>query len=129
MRARDLDVETIGSGPRVVLVHGSVVDARRTWRHQLVLAERWTLCLPNRPGFAGSPPLPRGDFEAEAPLVAELLQDGAHLVGHSYGAVIALLAAAARQDAVRSLAVSVAARRGRPPPGRRGNRSRRGALP
>jgi pimeloyl-ACP methyl ester carboxylesterase len=83
-----------------------VVDARRTWRHQLALAERWTICLPNRPGFAASPPLPRGDFEAEAPLIAELLGDGAHLVGHSYGAVIALLAAAQRPDAVRSLVVS-----------------------
>ena len=90
----------------MVLVHGSVVDARRTWRHQLELAERWSLVLPNRPGFAASPPLPRGDFAAEAPLVAGLLGDGAHLVGHSYGAVIALLAAAARPDAVRSLVVS-----------------------
>src|SRR3954452_7758474 len=96
----------MGAGPRIVLVHGSIVDARRTWRHQLPLAERWTLCLPNRPGFANSPPLPRGDFEAEAPLVAELLGDGAHLVGHSYGAVIALLAAALRPQAVRSLVVS-----------------------
>jgi pimeloyl-ACP methyl ester carboxylesterase len=106
MRAADLDVLTLGNGPPVVLVHGSVVDARRTWRHQLALAERWSLCIPNRPGFAGSPPLPRGDFDAEAPLMAELLGDGAHLVGHSYGAVIALLAAAARPEAVRSLTVS-----------------------
>ena len=106
LTAADLDVELLGTGPRVVLVHGSIVDARRTWRHQLPLAERWTLCLPNRPGFANSPPLPRGDFEAEAPLFAALLGDGAHLVGHSYGAVIALLAAALRPDAVRSLVVS-----------------------
>src|SRR3954468_8488174 len=104
--AADLDVETLGAGPRVVLVHGSIVDARRTWRHQLPLAKTWTPCLPNRPRFAAGPPLPRGDFEAEAPLIAELLEDGAHLVGHSYGAVIALLAAALRPDAVRSLAVS-----------------------
>ena len=62
--------------------------------------------LPNRPGFAASPPLARGDFEAEAPLIAELLGDGAHLVGHSYGAVIALYAAALRPEAVRSLTVS-----------------------
>jgi pimeloyl-ACP methyl ester carboxylesterase len=89
-----------------VLVHGSIVGARRTWRHQLALAERWTLVLANRPGFAGSPPLERGDFEAEAPLFAELLGDGAHLVGHSYGAVIALLAAALRPEAVHSLVVS-----------------------
>jgi pimeloyl-ACP methyl ester carboxylesterase len=104
--AADLDVLTVGSGPRVLFVHGSIVDGGRTWRHQLVLAERWTLQIPNRPGFGGSPALPRGDFEAEAPLIAELLGDGAHLVGHSYGAVIALLAAAQRPEAVRSLTVS-----------------------
>jgi pimeloyl-ACP methyl ester carboxylesterase len=90
----------------VVLVHGSIVDARRTWRHQRTLAEHWTLCIPNRPGFGASPSLGRGDFDLEAPLIAELLGDGAHLVGHSYGAVIALLAAAGRPGAVRSLVVS-----------------------
>ena len=68
----------------------------RTWRAQRALAARWTLVLPHRPGFGASPPLARGDFEAEAPLIAELLGDGAHLVGHSYGAVIALYAAALR---------------------------------
>jgi pimeloyl-ACP methyl ester carboxylesterase len=104
--AADLDVTTVGSGPRVVLVHGSVVGARLTWQHQHALARDWTLCIPNRPGFGASPPLERGDFELEAPLIAELLGDGAHLVGHSYGAVIALLAAALRPDAVRSLVVS-----------------------
>lgn len=104
-----LDVQRIGSGPPVLLVHGSIVGAHRTWRNQLELADRWALCLVNRPGFAGSPPLPRGDFEAEAELVAALLDDeagGAHLVGHSYGAVIALFAAALRPGAVRSLTVS-----------------------
>jgi pimeloyl-ACP methyl ester carboxylesterase len=106
MTAADLDVARVGSGPRVVLVHGSVVGAEATWRHQAELAEHWTLCLPNRPGFGASPALARGDFEAEAPLIAELLEDGAHLVGHSYGAVIALFAAAARPDAVHSLTVS-----------------------
>lgn len=89
-----------------MLVHGSVVAAERTWRHQLELAKRWRLVLPNRPGFGASPALARGDFELEAPLIAELLGDGAHLVGHSYGAVIALYAAALRPDAVRSLTVS-----------------------
>jgi pimeloyl-ACP methyl ester carboxylesterase len=70
VRARDLDVARHGEGPRVVLVHGSVVGAQRTWRRQLELADRWTLVLPNRPGFAGSPALARGDFAAEAPLIA-----------------------------------------------------------
>lgn len=90
----------------MLFVHGSIIGARRTWREQLVLAERWTLLLADRPGFGASPPLPRGDFEAEAPLVARALGDGAHLVGHSYGAVIALWAAALRPQAVWSLTVS-----------------------
>jgi pimeloyl-ACP methyl ester carboxylesterase len=106
LTAADLDVTRLGAGPPVVLAHGSVVGAARTWRHQLPLAEQWTLLLPNRPGFGESPPLERGDFELEAPLIAELLGDGAHLVGHSYGAVVALYAAALRPDAVRSLTVS-----------------------
>ncbi len=100
------DLKRAGSGPAVLLVHGSVLGAAQTWRHQLVLAERWSLLLANRPGFGGSPPSARGDFEAEAPIFAELLGEGAHLVGHSYGAVIALYAAALRPQAVRSLTVS-----------------------
>ena len=101
-----LDVLRVGSGPPVVLVHGSIVGGERTWRHQLVLAERWSLVVPDRPGFGASPPLGRGDFDAEAPLIADLLGDGAHLVGHSYGAVIALLAAGLRPESVLSLTVS-----------------------
>lgn len=90
----------------MLFVHGSVVGADVTWHHQHELAKRWTLVLPQRPGFGSSPPLERGDFEAEAPLFAELLDGGAHLVGHSYGAVIAMHAAALRPDAVRSLTIS-----------------------
>ena len=55
MRAAELDTLVTGSGPRVVLVHGSIVGAERTWRHQLALAERWTLVVANRPGFGASP--------------------------------------------------------------------------
>src|ERR1700704_3603229 len=101
-----LEVERLGEGPPVLFIHGSVVRAALTWRKQRELAERWELILPNRPGFGKSPALARGDFEAEAPLFAELLGDGAHLVGHSYGAVIALHAAALRPQAVLSLTVS-----------------------
>jgi len=103
---RRLEVHEDGQGPPVLLVHGSVAPAELTWRAQLGLAERWRLVAPNRPGFGASPPLPRGDFEAEAPLFAAQLGASAHLVGHSYGAVIALCAAALRPEAVRSLTVS-----------------------
>jgi pimeloyl-ACP methyl ester carboxylesterase len=52
--------------------------------------------VPNAPE-AGS------DFDVDADDIAELLDDGAHLVGHSYGGLVAMLAAARRPDAVRSL--------------------------
>jgi pimeloyl-ACP methyl ester carboxylesterase len=101
-----LAVEHLGEGPPILFVHGDIVGPSLTWRKQRKLAERWTLIIPSRPGFGESPPLERNDFELEAPMFAELLGDGAHLVGHSYGAVIALLAAAERPAAVRSLTVS-----------------------
>src|ERR1043166_2593860 len=43
-----------------------------------------------------TPPLERIDFERQADELLPLLDDGAHLVGHSYGGVIALLMAAGR---------------------------------
>ena len=101
-----LDVTVMGSGPRVLFIGGSVVGADVTWHHQHELADRFTLVFAQRPGFGDSPPLARGDFEAEAPLFAELIEDGTHVVGHSYGAVIAMHAIALRPGGVRSLAIS-----------------------
>src|ERR1700751_6073597 len=95
-----------GAGERVVLVHGSIVGAALTWRHQLELAEHFQLCIPNRPGFGASAPLERGDFEREAPLMAARLECGAHLIGPAYGPVIALHAAGLEPQNVRSLVIS-----------------------
>ena len=92
-----------GTGPRIVLVHGVVLGGRESWRAQRPLTERWTLIAPDRPGHGRSPDA-RQDFEAEAALVADqLLGEPVHLVGHSYGAIVAMLAAAKRLPAVRSL--------------------------
>ena len=55
-------------------------------------------------GYPPNPPLERIDFEEQAAEIAELLQPGDHLVGHSYGGVISLLAAASR-PALGSLTV------------------------
>jgi pimeloyl-ACP methyl ester carboxylesterase len=101
-----LAVERLGEGPPILFVHGDIVGPDLTWRKQRELAESWSLMIPSRPGFGESPAIERNDFEVEAPMFAELLGDGAHLVGHSYGAVIALLAAAERPESVRSLTVS-----------------------
>ena len=88
-----------------MLVHGSVAGAAPTWAAQRPLTERFELLLVERPGFPPGPPVERVDFEQDALLVRDLLRDGDHLVGHSYGGVVALLAAAGRPDALRSLTV------------------------
>ena len=88
-----------------MLVHGSVVGGRLTWGAQLPLGERFELVVLDRPGFPPNPPVEQVDFETDAELVAGLLEPGDHLVGHSYGGVISLLAAARRPELVRSLTV------------------------
>lgn len=98
-------VEHWGSGPRVVLVHGAMTTGAQSWDKQRPLGQRWALVVPDRRGYGRSGPTDRSDFEVDAGDVADLLGDGAHLVGHSYGAVVALFAAAQRPEAVRSLTV------------------------
>ncbi|HZS30462.1 MAG TPA: alpha/beta hydrolase [Gaiellaceae bacterium] len=88
-----------------MLVHGSVVNAELTWSAQKPLAERFELVLPNRRGFPPGPDVERVDFEDEAVWLEEFMEPEAHVVGHSYGGVIALLAAARRPELVRSLTV------------------------
>ena len=94
-----------GAGPRVVLVHGDVFGCEMTWEAQEPLAADFHLQLVNRRGFGNSADTDGEDFEIDAGDVADLLDGGAHLVGHSYGGVVALLAAASRPRAVRSLVV------------------------
>jgi pimeloyl-ACP methyl ester carboxylesterase len=100
------------SQPRLVLVHGSVVNSDLTWSAQKPLADRFEIVAPNRRGFPPGPDVERVDFEEEAVwLEPFLLADagsgagGTHLVGHSYGGVIALLAAARHPELLRSLTV------------------------
>ena len=91
---------------RVVLVHGSVANGPATFAALEPLRARFELVVPNRGGYPPAPPVERIDFEQQAEELTPLLEDGAHLVGHSYGGVIALLIAARHPEAVRSLAVS-----------------------
>ncbi|HLX33494.1 MAG TPA: alpha/beta hydrolase [Gaiellaceae bacterium] len=87
-----------------MLVHGSVVNAELTWSAQKPLGDRLDLVLPNRRGFPPGPDVDRVDFEDEAVWLEQFIEPGTHLVGHSYGGVIALLAAA-RQPELGSLTV------------------------
>ena len=89
---------------RLVLVHGSVVGGRATWAAQRPLADRFELVVLDRPGFPPNPPVAAS---TSSPTRRSLrpARAGDHLVGHSYGGVIALLAAAQRRMRSRSLTV------------------------
>ena len=91
--------------PRVLLLHGSVANGDATWAAQAPLGERFELVVPNRRGFPPNPDVERVDFEEEATWLEPLMTPGTHLVGHSYGGVISLYAAARCADRVRSLTV------------------------
>jgi pimeloyl-ACP methyl ester carboxylesterase len=100
-----LNVTVWGEGERAVCVHGSLSWGEFAFREQRALAQSYALVLPDRRGYGGSPERGSADFEADADDVATLLGEGAHLVGHSHGAVVALLAAVRRPEAVRTLTV------------------------
>jgi pimeloyl-ACP methyl ester carboxylesterase len=97
------------AGPPVILIHGGTQGTPRggeeSFANQRALADRgWRLILPDRPGHGRSPDPGRpDDAEADAAWVADLLAEGAHLVGHSYGGCVALAAAAKQPALVRSL--------------------------
>lgn len=109
----DLHYDSFGDGPPILLVHGSVMNGAMTWPAQQPLSERWRLIVIDRPGYGTSSTTDREDFAVDAGLIAGILDrlpelcgvDRVHLVGHSYGGVICLLAAAMRPGIVRSLTV------------------------
>ncbi|WP_407548762.1 alpha/beta hydrolase [Streptomyces sp. Pv4-95] len=95
--------EATPGAPRAVLVHGTMSWGTECFAGQRPLAEMFRLELVDRRGFGDSPDIDRSDYAVDAEDVRQLLGNGAHLVGHSYGAVAAMLAASARPQAVHSL--------------------------
>lgn len=82
-----------GAGrPLLLLLHGlgATADVWDGWRP--VLAEHWPgrWRAPDLPGHGGSPPLERYSFGTLAAALADLTEDGAVVVGHSLGGVLAL---------------------------------------
>jgi pimeloyl-ACP methyl ester carboxylesterase len=73
---------------------------------QKSLAGGYRLLVVDRRGYGSSPDIDRSDYDVDASDVIELLGEGAHLVGHSYGGVVAMFAAGRRPEAARSLALT-----------------------
>src|SRR5918992_3330049 len=105
-RMSDLFVASWGTGTCVVLVHGSLATGGEEWQAQRPLAdEGFRLLVPDRRGYGKSPGAEGEDFLRDADDIIALMGDGAHLVGHSYGGLGVLFAAARRPDATRSVAL------------------------
>jgi pimeloyl-ACP methyl ester carboxylesterase len=97
-----------GDGPPLVLLHGGLVDARFFEPNLGPLAERFHVYTPERRGHGHSP-------DVEGPITYQLMADDtiafldavvagpADLVGHSDGAVVAMLVAMQRPELVDRL--------------------------
>ena len=95
-----------GTGaPSVVLVHGTMTWGAACFERQRSLAAGYRLLVVDRRGYGSSPDIDHSDYDVDAADVVELLGEGAHVVGHSYGGVVAMLAGGCRPQAVRSLAL------------------------
>lgn len=100
----ELFVDFWGTGTPVVLVHGSLATGAEEWQAQRPLAdEGFRLLVIDRRGYGQSPVAKGEDFLRDADDIVELMGDGAHLVGHSYGGLGVLFAAARHLKATLSL--------------------------
>jgi pimeloyl-ACP methyl ester carboxylesterase len=91
------------AAPAVVLVHGTMTWGAACFQSQRSLAADHCLLVVDRRGYGSSPDIDRSDYDVDAADVVELLGEGAHVVGHSYGGVVGMLVAGRRPQAVRSL--------------------------
>ena len=88
----------------MVLAHGSLATGSDEWQAQRPLADQgFRLLAIDRRGYGQSPAADGEDYLRDADDIAALMGDGAHLVGHSYGGLGVLLAAARRPHATLSL--------------------------
>jgi pimeloyl-ACP methyl ester carboxylesterase len=100
----DLHLDSFGDGPPALFVHGSFGWGLETFPEQVALASEYRIMLVDRRGFGKSGGEPQGwptDMHDIAAILDRL--GGAHLVGQSYGGLVALLAAGLRPQSVRSL--------------------------
>ena len=102
--ASGLYVEAWGDGTPVVLVHGSLAIGNDEWEAQRPLAEQgFALRVFDRRGYGRSAAATGEDYLTDADDIVELMGSGAHLVGHSYGGLGVILAAARHPERTLSL--------------------------
>jgi pimeloyl-ACP methyl ester carboxylesterase len=102
-------VEESGTGDSVVLLHSSGLSGRQWRRLAGALASKgFRAVVPDFTGHGGSAPWPEPqpfNFRQDVAAFVAMLKEGPppHVVGHSYGGLVALMAALEAPEAVRSL--------------------------
>jgi pimeloyl-ACP methyl ester carboxylesterase len=107
----DIQADELGEGEPVVMIHSSGMSSRQ-WRHLArVLSSTHRAVMPDLLGYGGTLGWDGAEFTLDRDLavvlaVVRALARPVHLVGHSYGGMLALMAARALdRDLVRSVAV------------------------
>lgn len=106
----ELHAETLGTGVPVIAIHSGGMSGRQWRRLGELLSTKHEVWLPDLLGSGKNPPWPSAEpFEIalDVNAVARLLARAgrAHLVGHSYGGLIALMLARQAPEAVLSLSL------------------------
>ena len=91
----------------VLLLHSGGLTSRQWRKLGELLAPRHRVIAPDLLGYGAErwPPGKPFHFRDDLAVLADLLDEPAHVVGHSYGGLLAFQLALARPDAVRSIAV------------------------
>ncbi len=113
LQATTLEYVESGSGQPIVLVHGSASD-HRTWEQQMqAFAYKYRVVNYSRRYHWPNEPVAEGDEYSMSDQVDDLEQliqsldiTGAHIVGHSYGAYLALMVAIRNPTLVGSLVLA-----------------------
>lgn len=113
LQTTTLEYVASGSGQPIVLVHGSASD-HRTWEHQMqVFAAKFRVInysrryhWPNKPVAEGTEYAMSDQVDDLEQLIRSLDVEGAHIVGHSYGAYLALMVAIRSPTLVGSLVLA-----------------------
>ena len=103
--------ELLGAGSPVLLIHSGGMSGRQWRRLAAVLAPSYQVVVPDLLGSGANPRWPAEtpfDIALDLAALIELLDSlraPAHVVGHSYGGLLALKLACERPSSVRSLAL------------------------
>ena len=106
---REIGLRRVGSGPPLLCLHG-FPQTSACWEPLAArLSDRFTLLMPDLPGFGGSDPSASADARTVADTMVSLLDvlgfDRATVIGHDFGGAIAWSLGLAHRDRLDGLVV------------------------